>query len=158
MTPLTLLLELLRAMNNLLSIGMTSDHLYQARMHIDYLFTTFNESDHNERTTLEDTEGIVTHIAHQLAHLPEDVTLVQVHFIMEFITILQRLLGKGMTMKQSYLAHDSLDELLKAYEELAEAEEDKLRAELNNRTTHLEDIPIHITTFFYDLTAHLCTS
>jgi len=158
MTPLTLLLELLKAMNNLLSTDMTSVHIYQTRMHIDHLFTTFNESEHNESAKLVDTEAIVAHIAHQLGHLPEELTLEQVHFIMAFLTILQRLVEKGMSIQQNYLAHDSLDDLLKAYEELAETEEDSIRAELNNRTTHLEDIPIHMTTFFHDLTTHLRTS
>ena len=180
MTQFKLFLELLETMNHLITTGMTSDNIYLARMHIDSLFATFDEHNSSEVSKLD---TILDAIAKKVAQLPkelkqyfhmietfqaeneiflgdlptsiEDATIEQVQFIMEFFTILNELLTTGMTNENIYQAHDDIDDLLKAFEEQAEAEEDRLKAELANTPSDLEDMPIKVDTFFNDLTHHL---
>jgi len=182
MTQFKLFLELLETMNHLLTIGMTSDNVYEARMHIDALFTIHDEDSHVEASK-PDTDNILNAIATKIAQLPkelkqhfqmietfqaeneiylgdlplniEDATIEQVQFIMEFFTILNELLTTGMTNENIYQAHNDLDDLFKAFEEQAETEEDRLKAELANIPNDLEDMPINVDTFFNDLADHV---
>jgi len=154
MTKLTLFLQLLDTMNHLITTGMTSRNVYDARMHMDDLFTRFDEHHGLEMTKLD---NILNVIAIKIAHLPkelkqyfqmietfqteneiylqdlplniEDATIEQVQFIIGFFTLLNDLMETGMTADSIYQAHKQIDDLLKAFEEEMEEHEDKLRAE-----------------------------
>jgi hypothetical protein len=180
MTKLKLFLELLDTMNHLLTTGMTSRNVYEARMYMDDLFTKFDELNYLETTQLDNLLNTVTLKVTDfpkelkqyfqlietfqaeneiyLQDLPlkiEEATIEQFQLILAFFIILNELLETGMTDDGMYQAHKSIDDLFKEFEEEAEAYEDRLRAELNAMSNDLEAMPINIGTFFQDLTHHL---
>ena len=179
MTQFTLLMELLDTMNDLLEGGFDSDNVYHARMKMDCHFAKFDEINGIEQVKPINLFG---GIAKKLAHMPElkqyakmietfqaeneiylldlplkieEATIEQVQLIIGFFAILNELLEAGMTSCNVYETHIRLDDLLKAFEDETEANEDLLNAELNAMPSDLEDMPINVGTFFQDLTEHL---
>ena len=179
MTQFTLLIELLDTMNDLLEGGFDSDNIYHARMKMDCYFAKFDENNGIEQVK---PVNLLDGIAKKLVYMPElkqyakmietfqaeneiclldlplkieEATIEQVQLIIGFFTILNELLEAGMTSCNVYEAHIRLDDLFKAFEDEAEANEDLLNAELNAMPSNLVDMPIHAETFFQDLTEHL---
>ena len=179
MTQYILLIELLDTMNDLLVSGFDSDNIYQARINMDYHFAKFDENNGIEQIK---PINLLGGIAKKFAHMPElkqyakmietfqaeneiylldlppkieTATVEEIQLIIGFFTILNELLEAGMSSCNVYEAHIRLDDLFKAFEVEAEANEELLNAELNAISSDLEDMPINTETFFQDLTDHL---
>ena len=179
MIQFTLFMELLDTMNDLLEGGFDSDNVYHARMKMDCHFAKFDENNGIEQVK---PINLLGGIAKKLIYMPElkqyakmietfqaeneiclldlplkieNITIEEVQLIIGFFTILNELLEAGITPCSAYEAHIRLDDLFKAFEDEAEANEELLNAELNAMSSDLDDMPIHAETFFQDLTDYL---
>jgi hypothetical protein len=150
-------------MNHLLQTEMTSQNIYHTRMHIDDLFMKFDEHHGLDIFKLGNAFNI---IANQVAHLPkeskqyftmietfqsgnetyfqdlptqlENATIEQLQFTVNFFTLLNELLEKGMMAKDIYQAHQDINDLLKSFEEQTEELEDRIKA---NTPAHFTPYP-----------------
>ena len=147
MTKLTLFMELLDVIKELLETGATSTNIYGARLQMDTVFNKFELFDDMELSQLD---RVLDKISVDLLEMPSELkayfkwienaqaeneiyphdlpnvdnSFEAAQFVSEFMDILNQLLHAGITPCTSHEAHMKLDDLFKRFEQQAEADED----------------------------------
>jgi len=148
MTQLTLFMELLDVIKEVLETGATSTNIYYARLQLDTAFNKFEENDGLELSALGtildkiaiDLLGMTPELKayfklienaqaeneiypHDLPSINNSVEVAQL--VSEMMDILNALLHAGVTPCTAHEAHTKLDDLFKRFEQQAEAHEEK---------------------------------
>ena len=177
MTQLTLLMELLDVIKEILETGATSANIYYARQYMDITFNRFEEHDGMEPSKLD---TVLDKIAiHSLDMPPElkvyfksiesfrpkneidphdfpsgDNSIDVAQLVTDFMVILNELLHAGVTPCTSHEAHVKLDDLFKRFEQQAQAHEemagidDDMPNALNHFFPNIQDDLDGLTLFF----------
>lgn len=159
MTKLTLFIELLEVIKELLEASMTAYNVRHAHQLMELAFNRFEE---REGMKLSDLDTIINDISIKLVNMPpelkeyfqlmeqfqveneiysHDITnfnnsIEVAQFAIAFFTILNDLLQAGVTPDNTYLAHLLLDDLFKEFEEQVEKIEDLAKIDDSETLCH----------------------